>query len=93
MPGSTANGADAPAIILFFHFDVNIKNDGGTPMTLECRIFRPSRNGKMSLVETKTHEEILKTGKKQHPFNPHPRGKQKYPARMKNTVQGKKKAK
>ena len=42
-------------------------------MTLECRIFRPSKNGKMLLVETKTREEILKTEKNQYPFNPHPR--------------------
>lgn len=82
MPGSTANGADAPAIILFFRFDANIK-DGGKPMTLECRIFKPSKNGEISLVETKTHEEVLKTKKNQYPFNPHPRGKQKYVARMK----------
>ncbi len=62
-------------------------------MTLECRIFRPSKNGKMSLVETKTHEEILKPKKNQYPFNPHPRKKQKYPARMKNTKQDEKNAK
>ncbi len=62
-------------------------------MTLECRIFKPSKNGKMSLVETKTHEEILKTKKNQYPFNPHPKRKQKYPARMKNTEQREKKAK
>ena len=54
-------------------------------MTLECRIFRPSKNGKMSLVETKTHEEILKMRKTQYFFNRGFRRKQKYPARMKNT--------
>jgi hypothetical protein len=46
-------------------------------MTLECRIFKPSKNGKMSLVETKTHEEILKTKKKKSSFNPHPMKKTK----------------
>ena len=62
-------------------------------MTLECRIFKPSKNGTMSLVETKTHEEILKKEKNQYPFNPHPKKKQKYPARMKNTGQREKKVK
>ena len=61
-------------------------------MTLECRIFKPSKNGEMSLVETKTHEEIVKTKKNQNSFNPHPRKKQKYPARMKNTEQREKNA-
>ncbi len=90
MPGSAANGAKAPAIILFFRFDANIKSDWGKAMTLECRIFKPSKNGEISLVETKTHEEILKTKKRQYPFNPHPKGKQKYAARMKNNGQGEK---
>ncbi len=62
-------------------------------MTLECRIFKPSKNGEMSLVETKTHEEILKPKKNQYSFNPHPRKKQKYYARMKNTGQREKKVK
>jgi hypothetical protein len=61
-------------------------------MTLECRIFKPSKNGQMSLVETKTHEEILKPKKSKNSFNPHPRKKQKNPARMRNSEQGKKNA-
>ena len=61
-------------------------------MTLECRIFKPSKNGEMNLVETKTHEEISKTLKNQYPFNPHPGKKQKLPARMKNSGQRKKNA-
>jgi hypothetical protein len=46
-------------------------------MTLECRIFKPSKNGKMSLVETKTHGEILKMKKNKSSFNPHPMKKTK----------------
>ncbi len=52
-------------------------------MGLECRIFKRENDGKIRLVETVTHEEILKNTNYKSSFNTHPREKQKNQPRKK----------
>lgn len=54
-------------------------------MTLECRIFKHSNDGKVKLVETIAHEEVIKTTKSNNKllFNVHPNKNHKFQPRMK----------
>ena len=52
-------------------------------MSLESKIFKPGKNGKMKLVETVAHEEITKATTNRRLFNVHPGKKEKNKPREK----------
>ena len=52
-------------------------------MSGECRIFKPSNNGNLRLVETVSHQEIVKTTDRKSLFNAYPKREQKLQPRRK----------
>ncbi len=52
-------------------------------MNLECRIFKPGKKGKMKLVKTVAHEEIINSTAYRRWFNVHSRKKEKTKPRKK----------
>lgn len=57
-------------------------------MNLECRIFKPGKKGKMKLVKTVAHAEIINTTANRRLFNVHPGKNGKIKPRNRKALHG-----